>query len=113
MSDRPVKLIIQDMSDSVTDILTYTQGMSEQDFYRDKKTRDAVERNLEIIGEAANRLPEEIHRKYSNIEWHRIISLRNRLIHAYFNINEDIIWNVVAHYLPPLKIQLEQILSEQ
>ncbi len=110
MSDRPVKLIIQDMLDSIADILTYTQGMNEKDFYADKKTRDAVERNLEIIGEAANRLPGEIHAKYSQIEWHRITSLRNRLIHAYFNIKEDIIWNVIIHFLPPLKIQLEEIL---
>jgi uncharacterized protein with HEPN domain len=109
MSDRPVKLILQDMLDSVTDILTYTHGMDEQGFYNDKKTRDAVERNLEILGEAANRLPQDFHLKHGYIEWHRIISLRNRLIHAYFNIKEDIIWNVIVNYLPPLKIQLEKI----
>ena len=112
MSDRPVKLIIQDMLDGIADILAYTKGMNEQDFYKDKKTRDAVERNLEIVGEAANRLPPEIHTKYSHIEWHRIISVRNRLIHAYFNIKDDIIWNVIIHFLPPLKVQLEEILKD-
>ncbi len=112
MSDRPAHLIIQDMLDSISDILNYTGGLSEQDFLSDKKTRDAVERNLEIIGEAANRLPEEIYLKHNSVEWHKIISLRNRLIHGYFNIQKNIIWNVVRDYLPPLQKQLEDILKE-
>ena len=112
MSDRPVHLIIQDMLDSMNDIATYTKGLTEKDFNADKKTRDAVERNLEIIGEAANRLPQEIYLRHNEVEWHRVIALRNRLIHGYFSIKNDIIWNVIINYLPKLKLQLEEIQNQ-
>ena len=112
MSDRPAHLIIQDMLDSIANILAYTDGMNEGLFLADKKTRDAVERNLEIIGEAANHLPDEIYLTHNHIEWHRIISLRNRLIHSYFSIKQNIVWNIIVNFLPPLKIQLENILKE-
>jgi len=111
MSDRPIQLILLDMIDSVNGILRFVEGFTEEDYYNDEKTQAAVERYLEILGEAANKLPESFYLEHCNIEWHKIISLRNRIIHAYFNVNDTIIRQIIMHFLPPSKTQLETILE--
>lgn len=111
MSDRPVLLILLDMLDAVDGISRFIAGMTEQDYYQDEKTQAAVERYLEILGEAANKLPEDFYATHHHIEWHKIISLRNRIIHAYFDVNDTIVWNVIIHFLPQLKTELEAILE--
>ncbi|MFA5111096.1 MAG: HepT-like ribonuclease domain-containing protein, partial [Desulfobaccales bacterium] len=83
------------------------------DFCNDAKTIDAVIRNLEIIGEAARRLPEEIRIKFPDVEWHKIISLRNILIHEYPGIDLETIWDIIENKLPPVKIQVKEILKGQ
>ncbi len=72
MSKREPILLIEDIIDSGNNILEYTTNLSFDDFTKDSKTIDAVIRNFEIIGEAANRLPEDFKEKYSEIDWHRI-----------------------------------------
>jgi len=79
MSKRSPRLLLEDIIGSANKILTYTEGLSYEQFLADDKTIDAVIRNFEIIGEAANRLPEEIRDQYSNIDWHRIRGFRNRI----------------------------------
>ena len=79
MSKRTPLLLVADIIESGQKIMTYTNGMSFGQFLSDSKTIDAVIRNFEIIGEAANRLPEEFKDKYPEIEWHRIRGFRNRL----------------------------------
>ena len=80
------------------------------DFCKDPKTIDAVIRNLEIIGEAARRLPEEIRIKYPDVEWHKIISLRNVLIHEYPGIDLETIWDIIVNKLSPFEKQVKEIL---
>ena len=80
------------------------------DFCNDPKTIDAVIRNLEIIGEAARRLPEEIRIKYPDVGWHKIISLRNILIHEYPGIDLETIWDIIENKLLPLEKQVKEIL---
>jgi len=111
MSDRPEKLIILDMLDALTGIETFISGMSDQEYFNDAKTQAAVERYIEIIGEAANQFPESFYNKFSHIKWHTLISLRNRIIHAYFDVNDSIVWNIVTNYLPGLKNELYAILN--
>jgi len=84
MSDRPEKLIILDMLDALTGIETFISGMSDQEYFNDAKTQAAVERYIEIIGEAANQFPESFYNKFSHIKWHTLISLRNRIISRLF-----------------------------
>jgi uncharacterized protein with HEPN domain len=72
----------------------YVAGLDHDAFIRDYKTIDSVVRNLEIIGEAANRLPENFKAQRSEIEWRQIIGLRNRIVHAYFNIDVEIVWEI-------------------
>ena len=78
---------------------------------RDKKTRLAIERNLEIIGEAAQHLSTELKNCYSNVPWKYIIGMRNILIHEYMNLNENIIWSVVDKDISELKNQILTILN--
>ena len=80
--------------------------MSEQDYFNDDKTQAAVERYLEILGEAANKFSESFYNKNEHITWHRLISLRNSIIHAYFAVNDSIVWDIITNYLPELKADL-------
>ncbi len=86
-------------------------GMSFKDFENDERTVDAVIRNLEIIGEAARNIPEEYRDKYSNIPWRRIIGLRNVIIHQYFGVDIENIWEIIINDLPDLKEKMKSILE--
>jgi uncharacterized protein with HEPN domain len=70
---------------------------------------DAVIRNFEIIGEAANRLPEEFKDRFSEIDWHRIRGFRNRIVHDYFGIDHSIVWVIKETFLPHMIAQLQPI----
>jgi uncharacterized protein with HEPN domain len=82
MSKRNWKLFLIDMLESIKNIENYTSTIPYEEFLEDKKTKDAVVRNLEIIGEAANQIPKKIQETYKEIPWLKIIGLRNRLIHV-------------------------------
>lgn len=85
--------------------------MTQDSFQSDGKTTDAVLRNLEIIGEAAGRLPEDFTDRHSEIEWFKIIGLRNRIVHQYFGIDLQIIWQILKKDLPAFKASLKNIRS--
>ena len=91
MSKREPYLLIEDIIESAGKILDYTAQLSFEEFIEDSKTIDAVIRNFEIIGEAANRLPEDFKEKYDQIDWHRIRGFRNRIVHHYFGIDPDFV----------------------
>ncbi len=86
--------------------------MSIQGLAADPKTIDAVVRNIEVIGEAVKRVPEEIKEKYKEIEWKKIAGLRDILIHEYFAINLEIIWDIIQNKLPVLEDQTRKILRD-
>jgi uncharacterized protein with HEPN domain len=110
MSKRDDRLLLADIVEAAEKIDRYTLDLSFESFKRDDRTIDAVVRNLEIIGEAANRLSVEFREKHHHIEWHRIIGLRNRVIHEYFGIDVQIIWHIVEHELKPLREAIDQAL---
>jgi len=89
MSKRQPALLVEDIVESGQKILSYTKDLTFEQFKTDNKTINAVIRNFEIIGEAANRLPEVFKMKYPEIEWNRIRGFRNRIIHDYFGIVND------------------------
>ena len=109
MSKRPSELLIEDILESIEKIESYTENISFENFLNDGKTVDAVVRNLEIIGEASNRLPEDFKEKYSQIEWSKIIGLRHRIVHEYFGVDVDIIWNIIRKELIKLKKDIKSI----
>jgi uncharacterized protein with HEPN domain len=109
---RDYRLQIDDILAAIARIRAYTQGMSYEAFAADTKTQDAVIRNLEIIGEAARALPDEVRQKTTAVDWRKIIGLRNMLIHEYFGISVAIIWDVVANKLDELEAACSEISDE-
>jgi uncharacterized protein with HEPN domain len=109
MSKRRVNLLLDDITDAIARIARYTTGMSFEAFAQDEKTIDAVVRNMEIIGEAANRLSDEFKEEHSEIEWYKVVGLRNRIVHEYFGIDLEIIWQILQGDLPSLQASIERI----
>lgn len=109
MSKREPILLVGDILESAHKILDYTTGQSFEDFKGDSKTVDAVIRNFEIIGEAANRLPEEFKDSFPEIDWHRIRGFRNRIVHDYFGIDYSIVWTIKETFLPLMIAQLKPL----
>ncbi len=91
-----------DMLDAARTAVEFTKGVGFEYFLKDRKTRNAVERNLEIIGEAAKNLPEEFKAMSGDIEWRKIVALRNLLIHEYFGVSKPVVWDIVQNKLDPL-----------
>jgi uncharacterized protein with HEPN domain len=87
--------------------------MSFEEFRRDFKTQDAVVRNFEVIGEAANRLPDKNKTLYHDIEWAKIIGFRNILIHEYFGVKLETVWSAIESKIPVLEAQTKRVLGEE
>lgn len=113
MSERNTKLLLLDIQTSINKILDYTQGMSFEIYDSDAKTKDAVERNFEIIGEAASRVSEEFKTTHSNIEWRIIKDFRNFIIHEYFGIDNLIVWDIIKYRLPDLSDDISILLLSE
>ena len=102
MSKRNPELLVEDILESCQKIMDYTKNISFEEFISDPKTIDAVVRNFEIIGEAANRLPDEFKELHQNIDWYRIRGFRNKIVHDYIGIDYSIVWQIKETYLPQL-----------
>jgi len=100
---RDFRLYLDDIWEAIRAIREYTDGLTFESFAADRKTIDAVVRNLEVIGEAAKNLPEEIKASSGDIEWKKITGLRNLLIHEYFGISKPVIWDIVRNKLDLLE----------
>jgi uncharacterized protein with HEPN domain len=109
MSNRSPSLLLEDILLSSKKIISYTQNLNIKEFMEDEKTIDAVIRNFEIIGEAANRLPENFREINPEINWHALRGLRNRIAHDYMGIDYSIIWELRRNYLPELISIIEKI----
>ncbi len=113
MPERSLYLYCSDILDSGNAILEYVKNISFEEFCQDRKTYSAVIREFEIIGEAVSKLPEEIKQNYHDIEWQDIKDLRNILIHEYFGVDLEIVWNVIQDDLPALIRSVKEILIIQ
>lgn len=98
--------------DAIAQIETYLSDKTFADFDQSRLIQDAVIRQLEIVGEASRNLSDEFRQRHSGIPWQQIVGLRNRLIHAYFSINLQTVWEIVKHDLPGLKTEIQKILDE-
>jgi uncharacterized protein with HEPN domain len=100
---RDYRLYLDDILESIDALTQHIGGMNFDEFSADRKTVDAVVRNMEIIAEAARNFPDDIRKLAPEIEWKKIVALRNILAHEYFNITREIIWNIIQTKLPPLR----------
>ncbi len=106
MSKRATNLYLQDILNSIIKIEEFIKGFSYEQFMDDEKTTEAVIRKLEIIGEAAKHLPKDFISQYSEIPWGKMVSMRNKVLHEYFGVDDEILWQTITHDLPILKSQL-------
>ncbi len=111
MSKRDPFLLLSDILNSIEKIKEYSKGHSFSTFINDSKTQDAVIRNFEIIGEAANRLPEDFKDKHPQINWFRIRGFRNRIVHDYMGIDYQIVWTIIEKDLENLASDIRSIVA--
>lgn len=98
--------------DAIQKIFSFTLGINEESYLSNSLVQSAVERQLEIIGEASFHLSEEVKEKYSGVEWYKIKSFRNFIAHEYFGVSSKRIWVVVVRDLPLLEISINKIISD-
>jgi uncharacterized protein with HEPN domain len=106
---RHSQLRVLDILDAMDRIASYIEGMSYESFLADRKTQDAVIRNVEIIGEAARSLPGDFTQRHEDIPWSDLVGMRNVLVHQYFGILPEVVWDVIKNELPALREQIARL----
>lgn len=112
MPKRENKVFLVDIKEAIERIESYIKKLDYEDFLQDLKTQDATVRNIEIIGEAVKNITIDFKKKYNDIEWKKLAGLRDKIIHYYFGVNWDIVWDVIKNKLPELKNNIQRILSK-
>jgi uncharacterized protein with HEPN domain len=109
---RDSRVYLEDILEATRKITVYTGSLSKVAFLEDEKTLDAVVRNLEVIGEAVKKLPEDLRAQHSAVEWKKIAGLRDILIHEYFGLDAEIVWDIVQNKVPALDREVRTMLNE-
>ena len=109
---RDYKLFLEDISERIGKIKEYIGDMTYEDFKEDDKTVSACIREIEVIGEATKQIPLEITSKFNELPWSLMAKMRDKLIHWYFDVDEEIVWNVAMHKLPQIKEQIDEIIIQ-
>jgi uncharacterized protein with HEPN domain len=112
MSKRNNLLLLKEIVEAINNIEEYLQGLDEDDFYNDKKTKDAVVRNLEVIGEACNQISQEYKNENYQVEWREAADLRNRIIHEYSGLDYVLLWEIIQFNIPSFKLKIEQLIKD-
>lgn len=110
---RDYKVFLDDILKAINKIQKYTINLSFEDFSKSELIIDAVIRNFEIIGEAIKNIPDDLKQRVSKVEWKKIVGFRDILIHQYFGISINILWDVIQNKLELLKDQINSLLSSK
>ena len=109
---RDVKLFVQDILDNINDIGEFSKNLTKEKLISSKLKQNAIVRSIEIIGEAVKNIPDSIKEKYKDVEWNKIAGARDIIIHRYFKVDLESVWDVIENDLPILKKQMEKIKTE-
>ncbi len=109
---RDCKLYLKDILAAIDAIEGFVADLGPESFQADDKTVSAVVRKLEIIGEAAKGIPDDIKRNHPSIPWREMAGMRDKLIHFYFGVDYPLVWKTIKHRLPQIKPELQEILTE-
>lgn len=109
---RDSRVYLEDILESTRKITSYTANLSKAAFLEDEKTFDAVVRNLEVIGEAVKKLPEDLRTQHPSLEWKKMAGLRDILIHEYFGLDSEIVWDIVKNKVPTLNQAVRAMLNQ-
>ncbi len=104
---------LHDILDAIDDVQAFVGVLQYDQFLQDKKTINAVIRSIEVIGEATKYLPSGFRMRYSDIPWKKMAGMRDKLIHEYFGIDYEILWQVIKKELPTLKKQIHPLLNSE
>lgn len=109
---REYKLFLQDIVNAINDIDNFIKGMDYTAFYKDEKTKSAVVWKIEVIGEAAKNIPQNVRSKHKKVPWKDMAKIRDKIAHFYFGIDYEIVWKVVKERLSGIKKDIERIKAE-
>jgi uncharacterized protein with HEPN domain len=110
---RQWRFYVEDMIAFCDKAMAYTKGLDRSTFSADPMRYDATLRNLELIGEAATHVPEDVRKGAPDVPWRMIVAVRNRLIHGYLGVDDDTLWSIVSDDLAPLNAALKRLLAGQ
>ena len=108
---RDYRLFLEDISDRIEKIENFIEGMTFEEYVRDDKTVSACIREIEVIGEATKQIPKEITEKFDDLPWSLMAKMRDKLIHWYFEVDEEIVWKVAKEKLPDIKKQIDYVIE--